>query len=286
MKTHTGLFLAIVLGLLIAGLSSPANPFIRSTQANVDPCDADEDTYIATACQGDDCNDFDPSIHPGATEVCNDSQDNDCDGDTDFQAQQVACANMQWVWLPEDCLCSQATPIILDTMGNGCKLTDAPRGVNFDINSDGRKERLSWTEANTDEAFLALDRNGNGTIDGGKELFGNFTSQPASEEPNGFLALAEFDKPENGGNGDGVISAGDAVFSSLLLWEDANHNGVSEPSEIYKLADYSIKSIELKYRSSNKQDAHGNVFRYRAKVHDSRGPSVGRWLWDVVLLAQ
>jgi hypothetical protein len=171
-------------------------------------------------------------------------------------------------------------------MGNGCRFTDAPRGVDFYINSDGRRERLSWTAPEADEAFLALDRNGNGAIDDGTELFGNFTAQPATDDPNGFIALAEFDKLSNGGNEDGMISANDAVFSSLLLWKDSDHNGASVPAEIHPLAADSITAIELRYRISNKSDVYGNVFRYRAKVHNSNGPRAGRWVWDVVLLAQ
>lgn len=287
MKSHTTLIVTLFGLVLIAVVFFPASRLVGPTHASPDPCDVDEDGYTSSSCQGgNDCNDYDPAVNPGAEEICNDSVDNDCDGDTDFAARQIACANMQWVWLPDDCLCSSATPIIVDMGGDGCRMTDALRGVDFDINGDGHKERLSWTVGDAEEGFLTLDRNGNGQIDGGTELFGNFTAQPASPEKNGFLALAEYDKPGNGGNGDGMISVNDSVFTSLRLWEDRNHDGASTPTELHTLGDYSINAIELKYRTSNKSDSHGNVFRYRAKVHSLRGPSAGRWVWDVVLLAQ
>ncbi len=167
------------------------------------------------------------------------------------------------------------SPILISIRGNRLELTDLDGGVRFDLDGDGFPERLSWTAEGADDAFLVLDRNGNGKVDDGTELFGNFTPQPPSRQPNGFLALAVFDLPANGGNHDGRISADDAIFGELGLWIDWNHNGISDRGELRRLSRTRIEVINLDYRESQRQDQYGNSFRYYSVVglsSDSRGP--------------
>ncbi len=178
----------------------------------------------------------------------------------------------------------RCTPIMLDISGKGFKLTDTDHGVDFDFFGNGQKTRVPWTAKEADNAWLVLDRNGNGTIDDATEMFGNRTPQPTSNNPNGYIALAQYDRPENGGNNDGVIDARDKIFSSLRLWIDKNHNGISEPDELFPLDQLGIEGLDLIYQQSPIEDKNGNLFRLRGSVIKRPGSKINSVNFDVTLV--
>src|SRR6185503_18310382 len=103
-----------------------------------------------------------------------------------------------------------------------------------------------------------------GDIDNAGELFGNHTRLKNGEfAPNGYVALAEYDLPAQGGNGDGKIDTSDAVFSELRLWVDVNHNGAVDPGELLTMSEAGVVTVDLKYKFTRKVDSFGNELRYR-----------------------
>lgn len=181
------------------------------------------------------------------------------------------------------------TPILVDVRGDGLRMSSVKEGILFDGFGNGMKIKTAWTTRNSDDAWLVLDRNGNGMIDNGTELFSSAAPQPAVRYPklkNGFNALAEFDKRERGGNSDEKIDKNDYGFQFLQLWQDLNKNGVSEPSELYSLPSRGVAAISLETKEAKRRDGYGNTFRLRAKVFDARWAQLGRWAWDVFPLAQ
>ena len=203
-----------------------------------------------------------------------------------------------WTWSADQCqwvynatgTCG-SSPLLIDVTGRGFFLTSAEAGVRFDISGTGIPVQMGWTAPGAENAFLALPAI-DGLIHNGKELFGNFTPQPSCPaggttcSPNGFRALAVYDDPKNGGNGDGIIDARDAIFSSLRLWIDANHDGISQPEELHTLQSLGINSISLAYKESEKTDQYGNVFRYRAQVNPGNPTDAGKTAYDVFFVVQ
>jgi hypothetical protein len=164
----------------------------------------------------------------------------------------------------------QSDPLVFDLTGGGIDLTSADQGTNFDINGDGKTEQTAFVQGGT--AFLALDRNGDGKINSGAELFGD---QHGAK--NGLEELAKFDD-----NGDGAIDAKDAVYSKLRLLWDKNHDGQVGASELSTLQEMDIASIQLHPVSATRQnDQNGNTLAERTvytKTSGEVGTAVDVWL--------
>jgi hypothetical protein len=165
-------------------------------------------------------------------------------------------------------------------------LTSYPDGVMFDLHSKGNPIQLGWTEPESEVGILALDRNGNGAIDSGFELFGSITKMSNGHlASNGFEALIDLD----GGPGvsDGQISPSDASYSLLRLWFDDNHDGVSQPNELRSLADSGVTALFTEYRETPRMDNNGNYYWLQGEALVTKHGSEQRHkMFDVMLIAQ
>jgi len=158
----------------------------------------------------------------------------------------------------------KGSPLVLDLMGDGIAPTAPDAGVKFDLLGFGELQ-TSWVKG--DDALLALDRNNNGRIDSGAELFGEASSGLPHE--NGFDALAELDS-----NKDGRLDRTDSMFRKLLVWQDVNSDGVSQRSEMRTLRKAGIRSLDLSASEGAKVvDRHGNDLSLRASFTRADGSS-------------
>lgn len=167
---------------------------------------------------------------------------------------------------------TSCSPIILLLEPGPPELTGVDDPVDFDVDADGVLERIGWTQASYSRGgFLVLDRDGDGWIEDGSELFGSATEQEPSTDPNGFRALELFDHASRGGDQDGLIGRVDAVFDDLAVWFDGNHDGLSQADELTPLEETDVQAIELDYRSSPRHDEHGNELRWWSQVRFTHG---------------
>ncbi|MQM38232.1 hypothetical protein KBTX_02242 [wastewater metagenome] len=155
-------------------------------------------------------------------------------------------------------------PLTVDLDGDGLETVgiDTGRPIHFDHDADGVKTASGWVAP--DDGFLVLDRNGNGTVDSGAELFGDSTVlADGSEAADGFAALAEQDTNE-----DGRVDSEDAHWSALRIWRDLNQNGISEADELQSLDEVGIASLDVDAQSHSQALGNGN------QIAD-----VGRFTW-------
>ncbi|MFI3135321.1 MAG: hypothetical protein QX197_00935, partial [Methylococcaceae bacterium] len=131
------------------------------------------------------------------------------------------------------------SPLVLDLNGDGVQTTALGNGTHFDLNADGTAINTGWVSK--EDGLLALDLNGDGKIDSGAELFGTATQlADGSKAQDGFQALRALDS-----NGDNKIDLTDSMFAKLLIWQDANSDGVSDTGELHSLSSLNIASLNV-----------------------------------------
>ena len=147
-------------------------------------------------------------------------------------------------------------PLVIDLGKQGIELTDVENGVHFDLDKNELAEKTAWI--GTEDGFLVLDRNGNGIIDNGGELFGDqVVMSNGVTASTGFEALADLDDNANESEdsiGDGVIDEKDAEFSNLRVWVDKDHDGITDEGELKTLEELGITSISLDHTNKNEVD--------------------------------
>ena len=160
-------------------------------------------------------------------------------------------------------------PMILDLDGDGIETMTAGQyqGALFDHNKDGIRTATGWVKP--DDGLLVLDRNGDGIINNGGELFGDSTLlADGSRAAHGYAALVELDS-----NGDGKVDAADEKFADLRVWRDLNSDGISTASELFTLEELGIASLDTAYKNIHTGLAGGNTLVQQGSFTKADGSS-------------
>ncbi|WP_370578625.1 calcium-binding protein [Snodgrassella alvi] len=158
-------------------------------------------------------------------------------------------------------------PLVLDLDGDGIETVAAGgfKGAMFDHDKSGIQTATGWVKP--DDGFLVVDRNGDGIINDGSELFGDGTIlSDGSKATNGYQALSEFDS-----NGDGIINDEDVNFNQLKVWRDLNQDGISQENELFTLKELGIKSLKLQYEDTNTALGNGNILAQKGSYETIDG---------------
>jgi len=161
-----------------------------------------------------------------------------------------------------------SSPIILDLNGDGIKTTGIASWRYFDHDQSGFAEMTAWADKN--DGILALDLNGNGKIDDGREIFGNNTFLPdGTLAPHGYAALAQYDS-----NHDGKIDSHDEIWEKLRVWRDKNEDAKTGKNELHTLDELGIAAINLNAEEVSETDEAGNRVTHRATVTKTDGTTM------------
>ena len=160
------------------------------------------------------------------------------------------------------------TPLVVDLDGNGIETTSLEDGVQFDIDGDGNTEHTAWIKSGN--GFLVWDKNQDGTINDGSEMFGEGTVMiNGKHAENGVAAILELDS-----NHDRILNNQDDVWGYLQIWHDDNTNGITENGELASLFDWGIQSLALSFEKIDWVDENGNKHIYLTEASKENGENI------------
>jgi iron-regulated protein frpA len=182
-----------------------------------------------------------------------------------------------WIKRNREALFSNYDPLALDLDGNGIRTVAANQfsGSLFDHDGDGIRTASGWV--GKEDGLLVYDRNGDGIINNGSELFGDATRlKNGGTAAHGFAALADLDD-----NGDGKIDAADKAFFSLRIWRDLNQDGISQEGELLTLEQAKVQSLSTSFRNTNRILGDGNTLAQEGSYTTTDGQT--RQMGDLLL---